>query len=148
MGQLRQMFLHLGVRLESRRSGDRSTLSWQESYLAATLLGAWRYRVIASTGQPNDCKLWLGELKSLICIVTCGMYNCLHRSIPEIHFACCQGFKQPRNNRPLYMPPHWDKNYRSKLHHSPSHSSHPMSSSSTGPMMQDVWQGSHCCSDL
>ena len=34
---------------------------------AATLLGAWRYRVSTGTGYPCVSIVWLGEIESLVC---------------------------------------------------------------------------------
>ena len=33
----------------------------------ATLPGTWRYRVSTGTGWPGVCRLWLGEMESLVC---------------------------------------------------------------------------------
>ena len=54
----------------------------------ATMPGAWRYRVSAGTGWPGVSIRLLGEMESLICNFYRSVvveYNCLSRSIPEIH---------------------------------------------------------------
>ena len=48
-------------------SGSSHTSDFKIGTPAATLPGAWRYRVSAGTGRPGVSILWLGEMESLIC---------------------------------------------------------------------------------
>ena len=48
-------------------SGSSHTSDSNIGTPAATLPGAWCYRVSAGTGQPSVSILWLGEVESLIC---------------------------------------------------------------------------------
>ena len=62
-----------------------------------SLPGAWRYRVSAGTGWPGVSIPLLGEVESLdmLLLAQCGStYNCLSRSVPEIHVAGTLSNKQ------------------------------------------------------
>ena len=78
------------VRIPLRRdfSGSSHNSDSKIGTPAATLPGAWRYRVSAGTGWPGVNMLGLGETESLIssCCLSCECtYCCLGRSVPEIH---------------------------------------------------------------
>ena len=52
----------------------------------ATLPSAWHYKVSTGTGLSGVSILWRGRTESLQLLSKCGsMYNCLSRSIPEVH---------------------------------------------------------------
>ena len=68
--------------------------------VAATLPGAWRYRVSAGTGRPGVSILWLGEVERLIC----NLYlSVAARTIvwadPPLRCSCCWDVKQPTNKQ-------------------------------------------------
>ena len=61
--------------------------------------GAWRYRVSAGAGGSGVSMLRLGEVESWIYNFY-FMYNCLSRSVPEIHWYVDETLsKQPTSNR-------------------------------------------------
>ena len=69
-------------------SGSSHTSDLKIGTQVATRPGAWRYRVSAGTGRPGVSILWLSEVEGLVLklLSRCGStYNCLSRSIPEIH---------------------------------------------------------------
>ena len=65
---------------------------------AATLPGAWCFRVSAGTGWPGVSILWLDEVESLICSFYLSVAA---RKIEQIRpwdtLACCWDVKQPTN---------------------------------------------------
>ena len=67
----------------------------------ATLLGAWRYRVSTWAGWPSVRKLTGWDRKfDLQLLSQCGsMYNCLSRSISEIHWHVAGALSKQATNK-------------------------------------------------
>ena len=69
-------------------SGSSHTGDFKIGTPVATLPGTWRYRVSAETGWPGVSTLTGWDVNfDLQLLSRCGsMYNCLSRSVPEIHW--------------------------------------------------------------